>query len=255
VKLPRRLRYGDEATLVEHLDELRSRIIVVMLTVVALAVVTFIFHGYLLDWLNRLLPPEHRKPITISPTEPFVTSLMVSLFAALVLAVPVILWQLWAFLAPAIDVHAQRYVRRMIVFGSALAFAGLAFGYFVVLPAALSFLTTYDSSHYNIQIRARDYYTFTSTVLLAIAVIFEVPIVVLGLVRLGIVTSRQLLRNWRWGLMITAVIALALPGPDPVTTMIELGAMWAIYIGSVFVAVVTERRGARRESHVTPTGA
>jgi sec-independent protein translocase protein TatC len=242
VKLPQRLRYGDEATLVEHLDELRSRIIVCLLTVTGFTVVTFIFHTRLVHWLEIALPPDRRHLVTFSPTEPFVTSLTVSIYAAGLLALPVILWQLWGFLAPAMEHSAQRAVAGLAAFAGALALGGLAFGYFLVLPAALHFLTNYDSKQYDILIRANAYFSFATTVLLAIVVIFEVPIVILGLVRVGVLTSRQLRRNRRWGYLITAVIALALPGPDPVTTALELLPMWAIYEASIWLAVFAERR-------------
>jgi sec-independent protein translocase protein TatC len=245
VKLPRRLGYGDEATLVEHLDELRSRIIVVLLSLATLTVVTFIFHERLIHWLKQPLPPKKQEIVTLAPTEPFMTSLMVSIYAALVLCLPILLWQVWAFLAPAMEERSQRSVVWLVGLAGVLALGGLAFGYYVVLPPALHFLTNYDSNQYHILIRARDYFTFTSTVLLACALMFEVPIVVLGLVRLGIVTSRQLRRNRRWGYLITAVIALALPGPDPITTALELLPMWAIYESSIWLAVFYERRTAR----------
>jgi sec-independent protein translocase protein TatC len=246
VRLPRRLRYGDEATLVEHLDELRTRIIVVLLTLAALTVVCFVFHTNLIHWLELALPPERRHLVTFSPTEPFVTSITVSVYAALLLAVPIILWQLWAFLAPAMEPHVQRSIVGLAAFAGALGLGGLAFGYFVVLPAALHFLTNYDSEQFDIQIRANYYISFATMILLAVVAIFEVPIVVIGLVRAGVLTSRTLRKNRRWGYLITAVIALALPGPDPVTTALELIPMWIIYEASIWLAVLTERRVAPR---------
>ena len=246
MNLPRRLRYGDVATLVEHLDELRTRIIICLLVLAGFTVVTFIFHARLIHWLEIALPPGRRHLVTFSPTEPFVTSFTVSVYAAALFALPVILWQLWAFLAPAMERGAQRAVAGLAAFAGVLAAAGLAFGYFVVLPAALRFLTSYDTQQFDILIRASTYFSFTTTVLLAIVVIFEVPIVVLGLVRIGLVTSRQLRRNRRWGYVIVAVIALALPGPDPVTTALELFPMWGIYESSIWLAVFAERRSGVR---------
>jgi sec-independent protein translocase protein TatC len=246
VRLPRRLRYGDEATLVEHLDELRSRIIVILLTLAALTVVCFVFHTTLIHWLELALPPERRRLVTFSPTEPFVTSLTVSVYAAILLAVPVLLWQLWAFLAPAMEERVQRSIVGLAAFAGLLGLAGLAFGYFIVLPAALRFLTNYDSEQFDIQIRASYYISFATMILLAVVAIFEVPIVVIGLVRAGVLTSRTLRKNRRWGYLITAAFALALPGPDPVTTALELIPMWIIYEASIWLAVLTERRIAPR---------
>jgi sec-independent protein translocase protein TatC len=245
VKLPQRLRYGDEATLVEHLDELRSRIIVVLLTLAGLTVLTFVFHSHLIHWLEIALPRDRRHLVTFSPTEPFVTSLTVSVYAAILLALPVLLWQLWAFLAPAMEDRAQRSVVGLAAFAGGLGLAGLAFGYFLVLPAALRFLTNYDSKQFDILIRSSSYFSFATMILIAVVAIFEVPIVVPGLIRVGVLTSRQLRRNRRWGYLIAAVFALALPGPDPVTTAFELIPMWVIYEASIWLAVFTERRSAR----------
>ena len=242
MKLPQRLRYGDEATLVEHLDELRTRIIVVLLTLAGFTVLTFVFHSHLIHWLEIALPRDRRHLVTFSPTEPFVTSLTVSVYAAILLALPVVLWQLWAFLAPAMEDRAQRSVVGLAAFAGALGLAGLSFGYFLVLPAALRFLTNYDSKQFDILIRASSYFSFATMILIAVVAIFEVPIVILGLVRVGVVTSRQLRRNRRWGYLIVAVFALALPGPDPVTTALELIPMWVIYEASIWLAVFTERR-------------
>jgi sec-independent protein translocase protein TatC len=159
----------------------------------------------------------------------------------------VLLWQFWAFFAPAFHERSQRAALMMVLLAGALAVCGLAFGYWVVLPKALHFLTNYDDSLYRIQIRARDYFSFASTVLLAIVGIFELPVIVLGLVRMGILTSAQLRRNRRWGYFIVAFIALGLPGPDPVTTALELLPMWAIFEASIWLAVLVERRSARAE--------
>src|SRR5256885_380121 len=161
-RLPRRLRHGEEATLVEHLGELRARLIVALAAIAVGFAVAYAFHGRLLDWLNRPLPEQFKKPVTFSPIEPFTTSVWVSLWAGLLLALPIVLWQLWSFLAPAFEEHRQRSMATAVGFASALAVGGVAFGYFVILPPAIHFLTSYDSSHFNIQIRAKDYYRFVS---------------------------------------------------------------------------------------------
>ena len=109
-RLPRRLRHGEEATLVEHLGELRARLIIALAAIAIAFAVTYGFHGELLDWLNRPLPHRLRKPVTFSPIEPFTTSILVTLYASFLLALPVVLWQFWAFLAPAFEEHRQRSI-------------------------------------------------------------------------------------------------------------------------------------------------
>jgi sec-independent protein translocase protein TatC len=243
-RLPRRLGHGEEATLAEHLDELRGRLFVIIGVVAVTTIVAFAFHTHLLDWLNRPLPRGHRHLLATGVAEPFTVSITVSLYAGFVLALPVILWQVWAFFAPAFDPSITRRTRGLATFATALGAAGLAFGYFVLLPRAIHFLTHYDDKHFNNLIQAKSYYSFVATVLLGIVVVFETPLVILGLVYLGVLSNRTLRRHRRLGYFVTAVIGLALPGPDPVTTALEVLPMWVLFEGSIWLAWFVERRQA-----------
>jgi sec-independent protein translocase protein TatC len=240
--LPRRLRHGEEATLVEHLGELRTRLIISLIALAAGFGVAYGFHGRLLHWLNRPLPDNLGKPLTFSPIEPFATSVMVSLWAGLLLALPIVLWQLWAFLAPAFEERRQRSVLVPVVFATVLGVGGVLFGYFVILTPAIHFLTNYDSSYYNIQIRARDYYRFVSFVLLGVAIAFEVPVFVLALVRLRILSAAQLRRTWRVGIFVMTVIGVILPGVDPVSTLLSVIPLVILYVLSIGLATFLEPR-------------
>jgi sec-independent protein translocase protein TatC len=240
--LPRRLRHGEEATLVEHLGELRTRLIISLIALAAGFGVAYGFHGRLLHWLNRPLPDNLGKPVTFSPIEPFATSIMVSLWAGLLLALPIVLWQLWAFLAPALEERRQRSVVVPVAFATVLGVGGVLFGYFVILNPAIHFLTNYDSSYYNIQIRARDYYRFVGFVLLGVAVAFEVPVFVLALVRLRILSAAQLRNTWRLGVFVMTVIGVILPGVDPVSTLLSVIPLVLLYVLSIGLATFLEPR-------------
>jgi sec-independent protein translocase protein TatC len=240
--LPRRLRHGEEATLAEHLDELRGRLFVVLGALAVTTVVAFVFHARLLTWLERPLPPGHRRLLTLGVAEPFTVSLTVSLYAGVVFASPVILWQLWAYFAPAFEPQAERKLIGLVAFAALLGAGGLSFGYWVLLPRALRWLTNYDSAIYLHFIQARAYYSFVATVLLGIVIVFQLPLVVLGLVALGVLSSRTLRKHRRVGYLVVSVIALALPGPDPMTTLLELLPMWALFESSIWLAVLFERR-------------
>ena len=241
----RRLSREEEAPLVDHLEELRRRVLTAIAAVAVGTAVAFVFHGRILDLLARPLPPAHRHVAAFGVTEPFSVSLTVSIYAGVLVALPMILWQAWSFLAPALDPSAVRRIAGFTVFGAALAAAGLAFGYGILLPRAVHWLTGYDTTHFQLLIRASSYYSFVTSVLLGVACVFELPLVVLALVDLGVLTSAALRRNRRRGYFIVAVVALALPGPDPVTTMLELLPMWALFEGSIWLAVAAERRAAR----------
>jgi sec-independent protein translocase protein TatC len=240
--LPRRLRHGEEATLVEHLGELRARLIICLITITAAFAVTYAFHGRLLDWLNRPLPASKQPPITFGVLEPFTVSIMVSFYAACLIALPIVFWQVWAFLAPAFEERYQRSMSVLVVFAAALAIAGIAFGYWIVLPPALHFLTNYDSDHFDILIRARDYYGFTSLLLLAVALAFEVPVFVLGLVRLRIVSAANLRHGWRVGIFAMTVLGVLLPGVDPVSTALSVLVLVTLYGLSIGLASFFEPR-------------
>jgi sec-independent protein translocase protein TatC len=241
-RLPRRLRHGEEATLVEHLGELRARLIISLGALAVAFAVAYAFHGHLLNWLNRPLPDRFQKPATFSPIEPFTTSVWVSLYAALLLALPVIFWQLWAFLAPAFEEHRERSMALLVAFATVLGLGGVAFGYWVILPPAIHFLTNYDSSHYTILIRARDYYRFATFVLLGVATAFEVPVFVLALVRLRILTAAKLRSTWRFGVFVMTVIGVLLPGVDPVSTILSVIPLVGLYVLSIGLATFLEPR-------------
>lgn len=253
-RLPRRLSHSEQATLEEHLEELRWRIAVMLGALALGTIAAFVFHGNILEWLNRPLPLDHRRVVTFGVSEPFTVSLTVSIYTGFLLALPVILWQTWSFFAPAFDPKSERRVLGLASFATLLGAGGLAFGYLVLLPRAIHWLTNYDQAQFHILIRAQDYYRFVSTVLLGVVCIFELPIVILGLVHLGVLTSRRLRKNRRLGYFIVAVIALALPGPDPITTALELLPMWILFEGSIWLAILTERRTARTMRLATADG-
>jgi len=242
---PRRFPREEEATLVEHLEELRGRILISLAAVAVATAVAFVFHDRILEWLARPLPPDHRHLAAFGVTEPFSVSVAVSLYAGILFAFPVILSQVWSFLAPALDSAAERRILLLAAFGVVLGIAGLAFGYGILLPRAVHWLTGYDTTHFELLIRASSYYSFVVTVLLGVVCVFETPLVVLALVNIGALSSAGLRRNRRKGYFFVAIAALALPGPDPVTTLLELLPMWLLFEGSIWLAVLAERRAAK----------
>jgi len=242
--LPRRLHHGEEATLVEHLDELRSRIIISLVAIVPAFVVTFFFHEKIMEWLTGPLP-DGKKLVTLGVTEPFTTSVMVSAIAALALAIPVLLWQVWGFFAPAVGEHHQRIVLVLVLIGTALFACGVVFMYYVVLPRALEFLTTYDDELYDIQIRASYFYSFVALLLLGGGLMFLIPIFVLGLVRLRVLSSDRLRRNRRIAFVLLLVFAALLPTVDPVSLAFEVVPLVVLFELSIWVSVFMERRWER----------
>jgi sec-independent protein translocase protein TatC len=242
--LPRRLAHGEEATLVEHLDELRSRVIIALFAIIPIFVLTFAFHERIMDWLIGPLPDD-KKLVTLGVTEPFTTSIKVSLIAALAIALPIVLWQAWAFLAPAVEPHFERVVLVLVLMASALFVAGVLFMYYIVLPRALDFLTSYDDNIYDIQIRASYYYSFAAMTLLAGGLAFLMPIFVLGLVRLRVLSSDRLRKNRRTAFVVLLVFAILLPTVDPVSLAFEVVPLVLLFELSIWLSVFMEKRWER----------
>jgi sec-independent protein translocase protein TatC len=242
-RLPRRLAHGEEASLVEHLEELRTRLIISLASVAVFFIFTYAFRDTIIGWLSKPLPND-MEPITLSPTEPFTTSFNVAFYAAIALAIPILVWQTWAFLAPAFEVQHQRTVVRLVVVATLLLAAGMAFAYWVVLPTAVPFLINYDSDLYNAQVRAKEYYSFAIVTILACGILFELPIFILGLVRLGIVSAASLRSNRRIGIGICIIVVVLLPGVDFVSMALQALPVLLLFEGSIWVATFFERRWA-----------
>jgi sec-independent protein translocase protein TatC len=241
-RLPRRLRHGEEATLVEHLGELRARLVISLVAIFLPATIIFVaFRQELVELLIRPLPDD-KSLVTLGVTEPFFTSLKVSFFAGLAIGLPIVLYQLWSFLAPALDESAQRVVAVAAAIGATLFAAGVVFAYVVVLPKALFFLTNFNEDLFQVDVRASYYFSFVLVALLGMGLVFELPIFVLTLVRLRIVTAAQLRTHWRFGVVGVFLVAILLPTVDPVSLAFEVVPLLALYFVSVVLAGYMEKR-------------
>ena len=252
--------FEDRLTLVEHLDELRTRLIIAGAAFAVAFALCFWQNDRLLDIANAPLPGD-RTPITFGVAEPFTTTVTISAYAAIVLALPVILYQAFAYILPALTTREKRYIVPFLIMAPGLFIAGVVFGYFVVLPAATKFLLNFNDNQFNIQIRARDYYSFFTLTLAVMGLIFELPIAILAVTRLGIVTPEQLSKNRRYAYLILIIVAALLPGTDPVTMLIEAVPLLLLFEASVLLARAFGRppdEAAEREITVSeppPSGA
>ncbi|MBM3676647.1 MAG: twin-arginine translocase subunit TatC [Actinobacteria bacterium] len=241
--VPRRLRHGEEATLVEHLGELRHRLVLSLLAIVPAFAIAFAFHTRIIEWLKRPLPDDKEDQLlTLGVIEPFTNAVKVSLIVAIAVTLPILLWQIWGFLAPAMTDQTQRIISWFVAFATALFAGGVAFAYVIVLPAALEFLTGFDEELYNEQIRASFYFSFVSMTILAIGLAFQMPIFILALVRIGVLSSRTLRKNRRIGVLIMVVFAILLPTVDPVSLALETIPLLALFELSIWLSVWMERR-------------
>jgi sec-independent protein translocase protein TatC len=237
--MSRRIRpvsHEDRLSLVEHLDELRTRLIVCAVTFGVALALCFWQNHLLLEIASGPLPSDHKLLLTFGITEPFTTTLTVSAYGAIILALPVVLYQAYAYVLPAFSDTERRIALPIMLMAPVLFLAGVAFAYFAVMPAAVKFLLNFNDSQFNVQVRARDYYSFFSTTMLAGGIIFQLPLAVIAVTRLGIVSVAQLRSNRRYAYLAIAVVAAALPGVDPVSMLIEMVPLLALYELSILLA-------------------
>jgi sec-independent protein translocase protein TatC len=190
--------------------------------------------------------PEGNKPVTLGIGEPFATTVGISLIFAFILALPVILYELYGFLLPAFSPEQQRVANSLVLAIPVLFVAGVAFGYYVVLPAAVRFFQNFNSGEFNVLVQANQYYHFAAVTLLAMGLVFQVPVAMLAATRAGIVTPRQLRHNRRYALLACGAVAALLPG-DAVTLLLETVPLYLLFEASLLLATLIERRIERRE--------
>src|SRR5215211_7302793 len=188
-----------------------------------------------------------RQPITLGVTEPFITTFTVAAYAALLVSLPFILWQAYGFVLPAFSPSERRIALPLMVLVPFLFLAGVAFGYFVALPRAINFLQNFNDQSFDILIRAADYYKFSVILLAVIGFLFQIPVGVLAVTRLGVISARQLARNRGYVILgLSVIAAVATPTPDPVTMIIAMAPLVILFELSVFLARIFERRRERR---------
>jgi len=243
--MPRRVRaisHEDRLSLGEHLDELRARLIACIAVFGVALALCFWQNQLLLEIAGGPLPVGHKKLITFGVSEPFTTTITVAAYGAVILAAPALLYQLYAYILPAFGDTERKVVRPILILFPVLFLAGIAFAYFAVMPAAVKFLLGFNDSQFNVQVRARDYYGFFSMTMLAGGLVFQLPLVILAITRLGIASVEQISGNRRYAYLMIAALAAALPGVDPVSMMIEMVPLLVLFELSIVLARALGRR-------------
>jgi sec-independent protein translocase protein TatC len=317
-KVLRPIGHEDRLSIVDHLDELRSRLVVCLAALIVAFGVCFWQNHALLSVLNRALPHvstvsgQHglasahnqsvkereglrkiergastlasspglsstdrgaaaliaqgaaqaakalpsstqvqEKPITIGVGEPFTTTLTVAAYFALLFALPVLIFQGYGFVIPALNPDERRTARPVMLVAPVLFLIGVAFAFLVVLPPAVHFLQGYNSNNFDILVQAKAYYTFEILTMLGVGLAFQLPLGLLALHRLEVIDGSTLTRHWRYATVIIAVIAAAMPGADPVTTALETLPLVVLFLVSIVMLKVADRRAAARAAAET----
>ncbi|HYH57695.1 MAG TPA: twin-arginine translocase subunit TatC [Thermoleophilaceae bacterium] len=240
--------YEDRLTVVDHLAELRGRLMIAIAALVFASALAGWQNDFVLEVVNAPLEDLDQellgagaKPISFGVTEQFTTTLMVSAYAGLLLSLPVILYQLYAFVLPAFSPTERRVAFPLLLMVPVLFICGVLFCYYVVLEPATEFLLGFNEEDYTTAVRARDYYSFVALTTIAMGLLFQVPVVVLALTRLGITTPEKLRANRRFAILGCAVLAAMLPTIDPVTMILEMIPLLILYELSIVLASVVGR--------------
>jgi sec-independent protein translocase protein TatC len=309
----RPIGHEDRLSIVDHLDELRSRLFVCVGVLIVAFGICFWQNGPLINVLNRALPHEaaiagpgslgslpnrsvterqgllkvesgasvlagsprlspadraaeaeiaqgakeaaqalpktvsvKERPIVFGVGESFTTTMAVAAYFALLFTLPLIIYQAYAFIIPALTAQERRVAIPVLGVAPALFLLGVVFCYLVVLPPAVHFLQGYNSSKFQVVVQAKSYYTFEILTMLGIGVAFQMPLGMLALHQLGVINGSTLTRQWRYAVVIIAVIAAALPGADPVTTGLETLPLVLLYLASIVLLKIADRRAAAR---------
>jgi sec-independent protein translocase protein TatC len=318
-KTLRPIGHEDRLSIVDHLDELRSRLIVCLAALVVAFGLCFWQNTALIHVLNRALPhvstvagqhglaavpnasakqraadlqqeqldralatspglsatvrqeaaqaattlhqaakslpstlQTQEKPITIGVGEPFMTSLAVAAYFALLFTLPVLLYEAYGFVIPALNREERRTAIPVMVAAPVMFLVGIAFAYLVVLPPAVHFLQGYHNQEFDVLVQAKAYYSFEVLTMLAIGLAFQLPLGLLALHRLGVIDGHTLTRHWRYAAVIIAIIAAAMPGADPVTTGLETLPLVVLFLVSIVLLRIADRRAAERAAAESP---
>lgn len=237
LRLPNREHSDVTMTLIEHLDELRSRIIKIAIVFVIAAVVAWFFREQLFYALLEPAGNELEKLSVTSVTEQLTNDLKMALYAAFVLTIPVLLYQMWAFIAPAVGEMGRIQTYTIITLASSLFLAGFAFGYIVVLPIGVQFLLTWDPERYELIITPTYYLGFVTRFLLAFGFVFELPAATYVGAKLGLINAPTLKKYRRHAILLSAVAAAAItPSPDPMSMLLMMGPIVLMYEISIIIA-------------------
>jgi sec-independent protein translocase protein TatC len=308
------IAHDDRLSLVEHLDELRTRVIICVVALMVVGGVCLWQEDFILDTVNKPLADVANKkpcdetrdpleqsacwqqaqkevneriadtaralaadaaadtalraqaqdlaaaataaaeitprgspklPVTLGVGEPLTATLLVAAYAALLLTLPLLLYQAYAFILPAFSPTERQVAVPLMVMVPFLFYAGVVFAYFLVLPAAVDFLQNFNDDNYDVLLQARDYNKFAILVMGVMGVLFQLPVAILAITRMGILTPAQLRKHRRYAILIIAILAALLPGGDPVTMILMMVPILVLYEGSILLASLLDRRAAR----------
>ncbi|HLA76400.1 MAG TPA: twin-arginine translocase subunit TatC [Vicinamibacteria bacterium] len=230
---------ADKMSFLEHLDELRGRLVHAVIALIIAFGIAWFFHEPLFHFLTQPLRAAYPdvKFVFTGMSEALLLYMKMAFFAAIFIASPYILYQVWAFIAPGLYANEKAYAIPFIIAGSGFFIGGAAFGHFFLFPITFRFLVAFGGKDMMFLPRVGEYFTFYSWFLLGLGAVFQLPVVIFVLSRIGLVTPRFLLRQFRWAVLIAFIVAAVItPTPDMVTQTLLALPMLGLYLLGVSVA-------------------
>ena len=241
---------GGKMSFLEHLDELRQRLIVSILAIVVGFLIAFFFieqiFAFVMKPLQQILPAGGRLIYT-EATEAFMLQLKMAALAGVVIAAPVIMWQLWLFIAPGLYSREKRFALPFVLFSTVFFVAGVAFSHYIVFPAAWKFFASFNNDYLEFMPKVSEAFGLYAYMLLAFGIIFQMPTLILALARMGVVTAGFLWRHTKYAILIIFILsAVITPSSDVVNQSLMAFPMLALYLFSIGIAWLFGRRKSPR---------
>jgi sec-independent protein translocase protein TatC len=243
---------GGRMSFLEHLDELRRRLVASAISLAAGTAVALFFLDRIFDFIMRPLYeklPAGSKLIYTEPTEAFMLKFKIALLAGLVIGAPLIMWQLWLFIAPGLYAHEKRFALPFIFMASVFFIGGAAFNHYVLFPVAWVFLASFTTDYMMFMPRIAPVFSLYAMLMVAMGIIFEMPAVILVLARMGVVTAGFLWRQLKYAILIIFILAAVItPTGDPMTQTLMAGPMVGLYLVSIGLAWIFGKRRGKHDA-------
>lgn len=241
LKTPKQIKFTDKVSITSHLIELRDRFVIVSGTVLSFFGLCFYFVDILLLWLEKPLPPQFKNLTFISPTEPFFTTMQVALMGSLFISMPVILYNVWQFIAPGLKVREKKITFLFVMFGTFFFLLGGLFCYFLVLPLGLKFLLMFGSNYWKMEVTIGLYLSFVVQMILGFAFAFQTPLILVMLTKFGVVNTVKMRLYRKWAFLGSFVVAAILtPSPDVLSQTLLALPLYGLYELGVVASILVE---------------
>jgi len=241
------LKQDDKIPFTEHLEELRTRLLIVLASIAVGFMTCYYFSGWLVEFIRR---PLGRELIFIAPTEAFFINLKLAFFGGLFLATPIILFQTWRFVAPGLLEKEKRLTLPIVASSSIFFLLGSLFAYYIILPISTQFFLSFATQGLQPMISVGNYLSFSTKLILAFGIVFQLPVAIFFLSKLGILRSKTLRQNRRYAILIIFIVAAILTPPDVISQVMMAIPLLLLYEGGIWVAKLVERGRSQAEGPV-----